>query len=345
MLIFVIPLALVAALLYALSDFLEQRAAQRANARPVDPSLHRHGGPFRGLLGRLIRDRRWILGWAVGTLAYLVQAAGLHLGSVTVVQSLQVTTLLFALPLSTIHRPERVGVREWIGGGAVCLGLLGFLLSRAASHAGSHADRGRLLPLIVLLAIIVLVLVAVAVSRSGVLRATLLAVAAGTAFASSATLVKLTTNDLTNVGVVGTATDWPGYALALAAAAGLVLQQAAFASGKLPTATTAMVVMNPVVGSIVAVYAFHEGLPQAPPQQAALAAGALAVICGVAILARSPLLGAETPADQADHPDQADGSDRPDPPDRDAQTDQADHADRDAQTDRAAQAGHADQRA
>ena len=36
--------------------------------------------------------------------------------------------------------------------------------------------------------------------------------------------------------------DWPGYCLAVATGTGLVLQQAAFGSGRLATATTAMVV-------------------------------------------------------------------------------------------------------
>ena len=198
------------------------------------------------------------------------------------------------MPLSTYHRPERVGVREWLGGGAICGGLLAFLLARGAATGLEQADRGRLLPLVLLIAITVVALTVAAVTASGSVRAVLLALAAGMAFASSATLVKLTSDDLTRLGVVHTATDWPGYGLALAAGAGLVLQQAAFAAGKLPTATTAMVVMNPIVGTVVAVYAFHEGLPADPVRRAFLSAGALVVILGVALLTRSPLLGAET---------------------------------------------------
>jgi hypothetical protein len=139
----------------------------------------------------------------------------------------------------------------------------------------------------------VVLLVAAAVVHSGPVRATLLAIAAGASFAMSATLVKLTSDDLTNFGVAHTARDWPGYALALATGIGLVLQQLAFASGRLPTAITAMTVANPVIGSVIAVIGFAEPLPSSVGLLTGLAlAGALLVI-GVTMLAHSPLLRAD----------------------------------------------------
>jgi hypothetical protein len=100
MLAVVIPLALVAALFYAVSDFLEQRAAQRSAAGAGLGVLDADGAqPSRGAqllaaaksagwtLRRLVRDRVWFAGWAVGTLAYFVQATALNLGSVSVATS------------------------------------------------------------------------------------------------------------------------------------------------------------------------------------------------------------------------------------------------------------------
>lgn len=298
MLLLVIPLALLAALLYAGSDFLEQRAADRAAHTPGRADGHR---PAQSRLGqvwaaasatarRLIHDRQWFAGWAVGTLAYLVQGAALYLGSVAVVQSLQVTTLLFALPLSCIGRPRRPRLWDWLGGGAVCLGLGILLAVRGVTPGGSQAHRGRILFLLLMLAAAVVLLVCVAVVRHGLLRPTLLACAAGAAFASSATMVKLTTNDLTSVGIPGTATDWPGYTLALATGTGVVLQQAAFASGRLPTATTAMVVTNPLVGTIVAAIGFGEQLPHGAGALTGIAGAGLLIVIGIATLAHSPLL-------------------------------------------------------
>lgn len=294
--IWVVVLAIGAAGMYAMSDFLEQRAASRA-AHGTDPGRPDEGSRWKRALvsaertlRRLITDRQWALGWLVGTLAYLVQAAALHLGSVSIVQSLQVTTLLFALPLSCVGSSLRPRMPDWVGAASICGALTLLLLVREhAPHTGV-AHRGRILFLLLMIAAAVFVLLAGAVVHTGAVRATILAVAAGASFAMSATLVKLTTDDLTSHGVAHTARDWPGYTLALATGVGVVLQQLAFASGRLPTATTAMTVANPVIGSVIAVIGFAEPLPSSLGLLAGLAlAGALLVV-GVTLLAHSPLL-------------------------------------------------------
>jgi drug/metabolite transporter (DMT)-like permease len=304
MLAIVIPLSLVAAFFYAMSDFLEQRAARRTAAdEPDQPEL----GPSRRLaaagrsavrtLRRLTHDRLWFAGWAVGTTAYFVQAAALHLGSVSVVQALQVTSLLFTLPLSTLGRPGNPQARDWLGGGFIVAGLILFLASRGATHGASSPHRDRFLFILLMLLAAVVGLTVLAGLRSGPLRATLLACAAGASFAASASLVKLTSDDLVSHGVAGTATDWPGYALAVVSVIGVLLQQVAFASGRLPVAATAMIVTNPVVGTAIAIVAFAELLPGDPVRLAGLAFGAALVVAGVTVLSHSPLLTDRPPAE------------------------------------------------
>ena len=305
MLAIVIPLSVVAAFLYALSDFLEQRAAQRnveeeqdapgwGVARRLAAAVTAAGRTLR----RLTRDRWWLAGWAAGTSAYFVQAVALHLGSVSVVQSLQVTSLLFTLPLSTVGQPDKPRARDWGGGGAVVAGLIVFLAARGGAPGAEDAHRGRLLVMVVVGIGAVLVVAAIAALRTGPLRATLLACAAGASFAGSATLVKLTSDDLLDKGIVGTATDWPGYALAVVSVLGVVLQQVAFASGRLPVAATAMIVINPVIGTMIAIVGFSERLPDSPFRLAGLAAGAAVVVVGVAVLAHSPLLTDRRPVER-----------------------------------------------
>jgi hypothetical protein len=303
--IWVVVLAIGAAAMYSMSDFLEQRAASRA-AQAAEPGRQDEGSRWKraGLsaertLRRLVTSKQWALGWLVGTLAYLVQAAALHLGSVSIVQSLQVTTLLFALPLSAIGSTLRPRLPDWIGAASICTALSLLLVVREhAPHTGV-AHRGRILFLLLMIAAAVILLVAGAVVHTGAVRATILAIAAGASFAMSATLVKLTTDDLTSYGIAHTARDWPGYTLALVTGVGVVLQQLAFASGRLPTAITAMTVANPVIGSVIAVIGFAEPLPSSPGLLTGLAlAGALLVV-GVTLLAHSPLLRADDdePAD------------------------------------------------
>jgi drug/metabolite transporter (DMT)-like permease len=293
--VLVVVLAVVAAFFYACSDFLEQRAASRANPGDDEslPRLRAAAHRIRWTWHRLLRDKVWFAGWAIGTFAYLVQAVALHFGAVSVVQALQVTSLLFTLPLSTYRRPERVGPREWAGGGAVCAGLAVFFLVRGGHQGTGQADRSRMLYLLLALSVAVLVLALLAVLHGGPSRAVLLAVAAGTAFASSASMVKLTTQDLATVGVPGTATDWPGYSLAVTGLVGTVLQQGAFAAGKLPTASTAMIVANPLVGTVFSIYAYGESLPTGVLGLGGLAVAGLLIITGVSVLAHSPLLRAD----------------------------------------------------
>jgi hypothetical protein len=292
----VITLAIGAAAMYAMSDFLEQRAATRAahgsepERRDQDSRWLRAWLSAEHTMRRLITDRQWALGWLVGTLAYLVQAAALHLGSVSVVQSLQVTTLLFAFGLSAIGSSLRPRAMDWVGGASICAALTLLLVVREhAPHTGV-AHRDRIIFLLLLLAAAVVLLVSAAVVHTGQVRSTLLAIAAGASFAMSASLVKLTTDDLTTYGVAHTARDWPGYTLALATGVGLVLQQLAFASGRLPTALTAMTVANPVIGSVIAVIGFAEPLPSSPGLLAGVALAGVLLIIGVTLLAHSPLL-------------------------------------------------------
>jgi drug/metabolite transporter (DMT)-like permease len=297
----VILLAVVAAFLYALSEYLQQRAAWRSVA-PVDTDaedrsarLLAEAGAAGRALRRMARDRVWFAGWGLGTLAFFVQAAALNLGSVSVVQSLQVTTLIFTLPLAGIGQPVRPRARDWFGAGTIAVGLALFLAVRGVEPGASGAHRGRLLLLLIVLAGVVVVLAAAGALRTGPIRATLFASAAGVSLAATASMVKLTSDDLVNHGVVYTATDWPGYALALGTAVGVILQQVAFTSGRLPVAATAMTIANPLVGTVLAVIGFNEALPGSAGGLAGLALGGALVCAGVYVLAHSPLLAEPLP--------------------------------------------------
>jgi hypothetical protein len=297
----VILLAVFAAFLYALSEYLQQRAAWRS-AQTVDLGPEDRSARLRaeaGAAGRALRmmahDRLWFVGWGIGTTAFFVQAAALNLGSVSVVQSLQVTTLIFTLPLAGIGSPVRPRLRDWLGAGAIAVGLAVFLAARGVAPGAAEAHRGRLLLLLVALGGLVVLLATAGALRSGPIRATLLASAAGASLAATASLIKITSNDLVHHGVLYTATEWPGYALALGTAAGVTLQQLAFTSGRLPLAATAMTIANPLIGTVLAVIGFGESLPRTAGGLAGLAIGAALATAGVYVLAHSPLLAAPLP--------------------------------------------------
>jgi multisubunit Na+/H+ antiporter MnhG subunit len=128
-------------------------------------------------------------------------------------------------------------------------------------------------------------------------RAATLGVAAGQFFALSAVLTKLTTDDLLHRGVGATALDWPGYALALTTVFGLLLEQSAFASGPLPSALTAMTIVNPVASYLIGVLAADVAAPNGAGSLAAVGLSGLFLVIGIVTLAHSPSVRevAETP--------------------------------------------------
>ena len=167
--------------------------------------------------------------------------------------------------------------------------------------------------------LIVVCLLIVAAGAPGPVRVTALATAAGVAFGSSAALVKLTTAELSGPGVAATARDWPGYSLAVATGVGLVVQQLAFAAGRLAAATTAMIVANPIVGYAIAVFGFGEHFPSGVGRLSGIAVGGACAVVGRADA--GPLPGAlRTGRDRAHEPDGQHSGDgltwSPTPPER-----------------------------
>ena len=292
--VLVVPLSLLAALLFAVAAAAQQQAARRAATARGD-----HGeepsGPIRwlpvlGLTRLLTRDRLWLFGWVTNLLGFAVQAAALHVGSLAVVQPLLVTQLLFALPLATLRVGRRPLKRDWAGGALICAGLAVLLSVRGAAPTGGEARRGHVLLATAFAAGLVVLLLARAryAHHRPQERAMLVAVAAGVCYAMSAVYITLTTEDLVHRGVAATAADWPGYALAISTFAGLLLGQDAFAAGSLPTAVAAMTITNPVVSYLAGVLVFDVRPPTSPGALAAVAAAAALIAAGVVVLANSP---------------------------------------------------------
>ena len=98
-------IALCAALASAIGDVVRQRSAQEITDKQVG-----HLELFRLSL----RDTRWWLGGLGAIANYSLQAAALALGSVMLVTALQVTSLLFALPIYARLAHHRVTRSEWM---------------------------------------------------------------------------------------------------------------------------------------------------------------------------------------------------------------------------------------
>jgi len=117
-------------------------------------------------------------------------------------------------------------------------------------------------------------------------RAALYAVAAGITWALEATLIKATTDTLTQFGVGGMFLHWPVYAVAAGGAAGVLLEQEALHVGPLRVSQPVMVIIDPVVSIALSVWLFGEHFVPDGWVLAAAAAGFAAMCVGVVYLTR-----------------------------------------------------------
>jgi drug/metabolite transporter (DMT)-like permease len=275
---FAVLIALCAALASAIGDVVRQRSAQEITDKPAVGHLE--------LFGLSVRDKRWWLG-AVGAVAnYSLQAGALALGSVMLVTALQVTSLLFALPIYARLAHHRVTRSEWMW--AVLLAAaLAVLVT--VGHPGGGQWRGSLgtwmAVAVVLGPILVLCVLGARIWSGGSAAPVLLAVVAGSSLALFAVLTK---------GAVGAVSGGFGallrapeaYALIPAALAGMIFQQSSFRAGALTASLPTVTVAKPVVAAVLGVLVLGETLDADGPELFALIAAATVVIVSTIALAR-----------------------------------------------------------
>ncbi len=272
--------AVAAGAMFAVGTVLQQRAARDA---PSDEALS------PGLIVWLAHRRRWLLGVGSSVASFGLQALALSFGPIALVQPLIVCELLFAVPMAVRLRRRRLGVREWLGTGAVAGGLA--LFAAVAAPTGGRPDPPMAHWVVVLGIGGAVALAAVAAGRAvrGPVRASLFALAAGAAFGLLAALTKSSTHYL-GEGAVAFFTAWQPYAMAGVAAFGMVVQQSAFQAGPLPASLPVMDAVEPTMAVLVGVLAFGERVTHTPLALAGEVVGVLALVAGIVVLDRSPLL-------------------------------------------------------
>jgi drug/metabolite transporter (DMT)-like permease len=289
-----VVLGFAAAFLFAASAALQRSAVLVVADADVEHRANRHRIPILWLIRRLIRQRVWLAGWVTNLTGFVCQAAALHFGSIALVQPLLVTQLLFALPMASAVIRRWPALRDWLAGLAITGGVVVFLAVEGTAPLDGSPDRGTLILAVVIAAAAVVTLVQIAQGRGPLMHSALIASAAGVCYAISAALMKLTTDDLINHGIVTTALDWPGYVLALSTMTGLLLGQQAYGSGSLSAAIAVMSIVNPAVSYILGLLAFDATLATSPGPLAATAGAAVLLVVGVFGLAHSPTVQRET---------------------------------------------------
>jgi hypothetical protein len=271
-----VVLALCAALASAIGAVSRQRSAHEVTEEPVG-----HWELFRMSL----RDARWWLGGGGAVANYSLQAAALGLGSVMLVTALQVTALLFALPIHARLTHQRVSRVQWMWATVLAVALA--VVVTVGDPKAGHAQ-GSLTTWIVVAAVLGPLLVfCVLAARMwpGPRAAVLLAVVAGSSLALFAVLTKAVVAAAGHgFGALLCAPEF--YVWILAALAGMIFQQSSFRAGALTASMPTVTVAKPAVASVLGIVVLGETLNADGVDMIVLASAVIVVIVAIMALAR-----------------------------------------------------------
>ena len=270
--------AVAASLLYNTSIALQ---ALEAREVPGEHSLR------PSLLGRLVRNKRWLGATAIGFVGWPLEILALMLAPLTVVQPCLASGLILLLWLGITKLGETPGKREFIAVAAIATGVVGVALV-APDRSTDHADTE-----VIALA---LAIVAVPIALPYLLRGrplaggTIAVISAGAGYAWTAIASKLLTDELA-AGALVVAAAW----LATAAISeGLALLSEMSALQRRPATRVApvMFAVQVLLPVILAPLVFNESWGETPYDGVVLVAFMCAAVSGTVLLAGSPAVGA-----------------------------------------------------
>lgn len=258
-------------------------ALQALEARQV-PVEH---GLRPSLLGRLVRNRRWLGATALGLAGWPLEIAALLLAPLTVVQPCLTSGLVLLLWLGVTRLGERPGRREMLAVAAIVAGVAGVALAapaRTTDHAGAEAIA------LALVLVALPVLLPYALRRRPAAAATLAIFSAGFGYAWTAVASKLLTDEVATGAVVAAA-------LWLATAAGseglaLLSEMSALQRRPATQVAPAMFATQVLVPVALAPLIFGEAWADTPLGGAVLVAAMALAVVGTVLLAGSRAVSA-----------------------------------------------------
>ncbi|MFE2512305.1 DMT family transporter [Streptomyces naganishii] len=246
-----VVLALLAALSNASASVLQRRAATDESGGG--------SGARQALrwLARVLRRPHWLAGAGLLGLSTGLQAAALAVGSLSLVQPLMASELLFTLAVGSVVFHSRPDRRTWLAFAALAFGLALFLGAAAPSAGNETATPGLWLPVGGTLAGVVVVVVIVARTARGAPRAALLGLASAVSFAATAALMKEVMGRL-GQGLGAVATQWPLYVTLAVGVVSFLLLQSAFRAGSLTASQPALTLGDAVTSVVLGWVLFQE---------------------------------------------------------------------------------------
>jgi drug/metabolite transporter (DMT)-like permease len=239
----------------------------------------------------VLRVPTWLFGFTAVIAGFLLQAAALNYGAISVVEPVLVVELPFTLLLAGLVFRRRPSKQDYFAAVVMSVGVAGVLYALAPRpHPGERvAASAWLIGSAANIAVVALLYVK-AQHGDPQRRALLLGIATGAAFGLTVAFMKSMTTALSD-GIVGVLTTWQTYAMAAAGLFAMALLQGALNAGSLVAAQPGITLLDPLVSAGWGIFAYDEQV-RTGGYLIVAAIGALVLVAGVVLLARSPLLHA-----------------------------------------------------
>ena len=286
-------MSLLLSVLLALASALAFAAATvgqyRATASTSDADVR-----SRRFVGQLLRNPRWIAATLGNAVGYGLQAAALGVGSVVVVEPILVTSLLFALPFGARLAHQRLPSTATVSALVLSVSLAGVVLLADGAGGLDRASYQSWLIVAVVATPVVAGCLIFAHTRSGSVRAGLLAIAAGVLAGVLAVLTKSVV-DAGAGGFVHLLGTGETYALVVVGLGGTYLQQLSFQAGALQASLPIMTVLEPTVAALLGLTLLHEQLRTGGLRVTLLATAAVSMGVATVALARMHAIACTRP--------------------------------------------------
>jgi drug/metabolite transporter (DMT)-like permease len=249
------------------------------------------GGGLWASVAAIVTRPVWLLGLVGGgVVGFALVAVALAIGSLTIVEPLQVTQMLFTVPLSAWVVGGAIGRRDWIGAAALVagLGLMVVVLEPQAGQDTGDPHGWLVVTPVVLAAAAVFTIVAL---RTAPFAAALYGAAAGALFGLQGALLKNALGIMAgDGGLTGALASWTLWGAGVLTLVAVVLQNLALRAGRLAAAQTTLTTSAPIVSAAIGIIVFGETLDVTSWRVLVAAVGAAVCGWGVVTLARSPAL-------------------------------------------------------
>ncbi len=259
-------LAVAAALSNALTSVFQRMGVEDA---PEESTMR------LSLMAHAIRRGVWLLGFGFMICAFLLQAFALHNGRLSVVQPILTMELLFLVFILGTYFRFSISIREWVGAGAIAIGLSGFLFF--ADPGGGEQVPTNLGWIVVGGCASALIVLTVIATRWGPRwwKAAMFGTSAAISYAFTAALIKVV-SDYAATNWVTLFEHWQTYAVIAFGLLGLFLTQNAFHAGPLAASQSTLVLVDPLASICMGIALFGDSLRTSGPYgplEAALAPG------------------------------------------------------------------------